>query len=63
MIVSDAPNCSVTYDSHYDDRNSFIIQATGANAKKILVCLNYLTLLVSYTLSEEINRHVQLQRV
>jgi hypothetical protein len=26
---SDAPNCSVTYDRHYDDRNSFIIQATG----------------------------------
>jgi len=29
MIVSDAPNCGVTYDRHYDDRNSFIIQATG----------------------------------
>jgi hypothetical protein len=28
-IVSDAPNCGITYDSHYDDRNSFIIQATG----------------------------------
>jgi hypothetical protein len=27
-IVSDAPNCSVTYDHHYDDRNRFIIQAT-----------------------------------
>jgi hypothetical protein len=27
--ASDAPNCSVTYDCHYDDRNSFIIQATG----------------------------------
>jgi hypothetical protein len=26
---SDAPNCGVTYDCHYDDRNSFIIQATG----------------------------------
>ncbi len=26
-IVSDAPNCGVTYDRHYDDRN--IIQATG----------------------------------
>ncbi len=22
-IVSDAPNCGVTYDRHYDDRNSF----------------------------------------
>ncbi len=29
IIVSDAPNCGVTYDCHYDDRNSFIIQATG----------------------------------
>jgi len=28
---SDAPNCSVTYDRHYDDRNSFIIQATGVS--------------------------------
>ncbi len=27
-VKSDAPNCSVTYDRHYDDRNSFIIQAT-----------------------------------
>jgi hypothetical protein len=29
MIVSDAPNCGVTYDCHYDNHNSFIIQATG----------------------------------
>ncbi len=29
MIISDAPNCGVTYDCHYDDRNSLIIQATG----------------------------------
>ncbi len=28
-IISDAPNCGVTYDRHCDDRNSFIIQATG----------------------------------
>ncbi len=27
-LVSDAPNCGITYDCHYDDRNSFIIQAT-----------------------------------
>jgi hypothetical protein len=27
-IVSDAPNCGVTYDCHYDACNSFIIQAT-----------------------------------
>jgi hypothetical protein len=25
---SDAPNCSITYNRHYDDCNSFIIQAT-----------------------------------
>ncbi len=31
VIKSDAPNCSVTYDRHYDDRNSFIIQATDHN--------------------------------
>ncbi len=29
MIISDAPNCGITYDDHYDNRNSFIIQATG----------------------------------
>ncbi len=29
MIVSDSPNCGITYDRHYDDRNSFIVQATG----------------------------------
>jgi hypothetical protein len=28
-IVSNAPNCGITYDHHYDDCNSFIIQATG----------------------------------
>jgi hypothetical protein len=28
-IVSDAPNCGVTYDRHYDDRNSFILLVTG----------------------------------
>jgi hypothetical protein len=27
-IISDAPNCGITYDRHYDDCNSFIIQAT-----------------------------------
>jgi hypothetical protein len=26
---SDTPNCSITYDRHHDDHNSFIIQATG----------------------------------
>ncbi len=30
-IVSDAPNCGVTYNCHYADRNSFIIQATGVS--------------------------------
>ena len=34
-IVSDAPNCSVTYDRHNDDRNSFIIQAPGVNVIKL----------------------------
>jgi len=32
---SDAPNCSVTYDHHYDDRNSFIIQAN------VITIVNY----------------------
>jgi hypothetical protein len=27
MIVSDTPNCGITFDHHYDDRNSFKIQA------------------------------------
>ena len=34
MTVSDAPNCSVTYDRHYDDHNSFIIQATAFTKSK-----------------------------
>ncbi len=33
-IVSNAPNCGVTYDHLYDDRNSFIIQATGSKPVK-----------------------------
>jgi len=37
MIVSDAPNCGVTYDRHYDNRNSFIIQATGGSANNCCV--------------------------
>jgi hypothetical protein len=37
-IVSDAPNCGVTYDRHYDDRNSFIIQATGIVVFTIVRC-------------------------
>ncbi len=28
VVNYDAPNCGVTYDRHYDNRNSFIIQAT-----------------------------------
>ncbi len=32
MIVSVAPNCGVTYDRQYDDRNSFIKQATGVSS-------------------------------
>jgi hypothetical protein len=30
-IVSDTPNCGITYDRHYDDHNSFTIQATGGS--------------------------------
>ncbi len=38
-IVSDAPNCGVTYDRHYDDHNSCIIQATGAHlSKRAKIC-------------------------
>ena len=32
MILSDTPNCGITYNRHYDDHKSFIIQATGACA-------------------------------
>ncbi len=28
-VVSDTTIWSITYDCHYDDRNSFVIQATG----------------------------------
>jgi hypothetical protein len=40
-IISDAPNCGVTYDCHHDDRNSFIIQATGAKIIKLSTSLFY----------------------
>jgi hypothetical protein len=36
MIVSDASNCGITYDHHYDNHNSFLIQATGVNITNIL---------------------------
>jgi hypothetical protein len=55
-IVSDAPNCGVTYDRHYDDRNSFIIQATEVMlqvvASPTIVIL--MTLEVSFMLLENI---------
>jgi hypothetical protein len=35
-IVSDAPNCGVTYDCQSDDHNSFVIQATGLVFKNVL---------------------------
>ncbi len=38
-ILSDAPNCGVTYDRHYDDRNSFIMQATGENDREKKISL------------------------
>ncbi len=28
-VISDTPDCGITYDPHYDDCNSFVIQATG----------------------------------
>ncbi len=49
-IVSDAPNCGVTYDCQSDDRNSFIIQATGLVFKNVLQTLkkNFNYLQMSY---------------
>jgi hypothetical protein len=38
MTVSDDLNCSVTYNRHNDDRNSFIIQASGSVACGFGVC-------------------------
>jgi hypothetical protein len=55
-IISDTPNCGVTYDRHYDDRNSFIIQATEEMlqvvASPMIVIL--MTLEVSFMLQENI---------
>jgi hypothetical protein len=33
MILSDAPNCGLTYNRHYENRDSFIIQATVVYAQ------------------------------
>jgi hypothetical protein len=56
MIVSDAPNRGITYNRHYDDYNSFIIQATEVIlqvvASPMIVIL--MTLEVSYMLQENI---------
>ncbi len=50
-VKSDALNCSVTYDRHYDDRNSFIIQATeciGASIKNYIFCWVFLQMIGKY---------------
>jgi len=49
--VSDAPNCSVTYNCHYD-RNSFIIQATELTrvVGKVPVNLVFLKVTVAQSL-------------
>jgi hypothetical protein len=50
MIVSDAPNCGVTYDRHYDNHNSFIIQARG----NCDVCAGQKILFINKTKQDEI---------
>ncbi len=52
MIVSDAPNCGVTYDCHYDDCNSFIIQAT---AVQTIRRRRYKTLIFQYDAISNLN--------
>ncbi len=42
IVSDDATIWSVTYERHYDDRNSFIIQATGVDLFK-LFGINLLT--------------------
>jgi hypothetical protein len=39
-IISDAPNCGLTYDRQSDNRNSFIMQAKGANTIKPFVSIS-----------------------
>jgi hypothetical protein len=36
-IVIDDPNCGITYDHHYDDHNSLIIQASRDGNIYILI--------------------------
>jgi hypothetical protein len=38
-LLSDAPNCGVTYDHHYYDRNSFIVQAIVENDREKKISL------------------------
>ncbi len=35
MMVSDAPNCGVTYDHQSDNCISFILQSTGEKEKEL----------------------------
>ncbi len=51
--VSDAPNCSITYDRHYDDRNSFIIQATDCSASPHLKYFYFLSIFPSFSLHSQ----------
>jgi len=59
MIVSDATIWSVTYDRHYDDRNSFIIQATSYPYLKV-VCYTYPGF--RHQKDSTVGRSVQLQK-
>jgi hypothetical protein len=34
-IISDTPNCGITYNPQSDDHNSFIIQVNGAIQSKV----------------------------
>ncbi len=47
MIISGAPNCGITYDCHYDNRNSFIMQATdGSMGSQFLLSEKSLKMLI-----------------
>jgi hypothetical protein len=59
MIKSDAPNCGVTYDRLYDDRNNFIIQAT---AYKEFIHTKNLLLKIFWKLREHYN-HLQFTQI
>jgi hypothetical protein len=57
-LLSDAPNCGITYDRHYDDCNSFKIQATGENDREKKISLVEFGIFLNIQMKQLMKRQV-----